>query len=90
MPRHPPEKLKPCGTKAAYQRHIRAGLRGDAIDQACRRANNLHTIGTRRKNDNDTVYAAAFWRASKELRRRHPQEFEFLMEHFTREVRKSR
>ena len=30
--------LKPCGTLAAYRRHLRDGLRGPQIDRACRQA----------------------------------------------------
>ena len=30
--------LKPCGTRAAYRRHLRRGLRGPEIDEACRQA----------------------------------------------------
>ena len=30
--------LQPCGTLAAYRRHLRDGLRGPQIDRACRQA----------------------------------------------------
>jgi hypothetical protein len=30
--------LQPCGTLAAYRRHLRDGLRGTQIDRACRQA----------------------------------------------------
>lgn len=33
---HP--ELKPGGTRAAYRRHLRRGLRGLEIDEACRQA----------------------------------------------------
>ena len=39
--------LQPCGTKAAYWRHIR---RGEAIDQACRDAVTAYNREWRRKN----------------------------------------
>jgi hypothetical protein len=34
----PDSELTPCGTRAAYRRHLRRGLRGLEIDEACRQA----------------------------------------------------
>lgn len=41
--------LQPCGTPAAYQRHYRAGLRGDQIDPECRSAYNAKVMASHRK-----------------------------------------
>lgn len=38
-------KPSPCGTKAAYERHLR---KGEPVDDACRRAN---TVSQRQKRD---------------------------------------
>jgi hypothetical protein len=35
----PDWQLEPCGTPAAYRRHLRRGLRGSQIDESCRQAN---------------------------------------------------
>ncbi|MFD3614463.1 WhiB family transcriptional regulator [Streptomyces sp. NPDC058676] len=40
-PRGPGRKPSPCGTRAAYQRHIR---KGEPVDQACKDA---HALGNR-------------------------------------------
>ncbi len=41
----PPQQLKPCGTYAAYKRHVRAG---EKPDQACRNAHAAETAQRRR------------------------------------------
>jgi len=53
--------LAPCGTLAAYRRHLRDGLRGREIDRACRQAVN------RDREDR----AAAGWVRPSRARRVH-------------------
>lgn len=61
-----PRKLKPCGTRAAYQRHL---LHGEQPCDECKAANSAAARpGNRVK-----------MRALKRLARRHPGEFAALL-----------
>lgn len=89
MPRWSEEKLMPCGTKAAYARHIRAGQRGAEIDLACRLANQRDK-NSHGKSEADRIYDAAAYRARRDLGYRYPEEYQELLEHYTRELRKEK
>ena len=68
-----PAELQPCGTHAAYQRHVRA--KEDACD-ACRAANVVY-VGVRR---------GARQAALRQLAERHADEFASLLEAARREA----
>lgn len=81
-------RLKPCGTTAAYMRHWRLGLRGNEIDAACREAHNRASHKSRQAGGvTDKIYAAAMWRARRDLAQLFPVEYQKLMEYYIREFR---
>ena len=80
-------KLQPCGTRAAFMRHYRAGLRGDEIDAACREANNEYQRSHPTNNADHKLYAAAQWRARRDLSERYPDEYEELFHQYMDELR---
>lgn len=73
-----PRELKPCGTKAAYTRHVR---RGEKIDTACRRA--MRSESTDRKR---TPYRRARQMALRALTARHLDEYRFLLGQALKEI----
>lgn len=69
-----------CGSYAGYQRHKRHGQQPCA---ACREANRLYHLNYRQQPEVRQRYSqqnAARGRALEALRRRHPGEFEVLLD----------
>jgi hypothetical protein len=87
MPRWSPDKVQPCGTKAAYNRHKKYG---EEPCDACRQANRAHnqaqyaTSPERRLKQ--IAHAKAQGRARSRLVRRHLAEYrELYAEELARE-----
>lgn len=64
--------LQPCGTNAAYQRHID---RGEATCEPCRKAHNERPSQARGRR----IYNAAAGIARRALREAHPDEYRALL-----------
>lgn len=75
-----PKTLKPCGTLAAYQRHLR---RGEAPCADCRRANRDYHRRDRATNpkrqEREAIYNAAYDRAATRLTHAFPDAFRALL-----------
>jgi hypothetical protein len=69
------ELVQPCGTRGAYMRHLRAGLRGNQIDEPCRRANNEHNKAYANRSSSETA---------KKLKRAHYYASARTLDHFMR------
>lgn len=75
-----PRKLKPCGTPAGHERHLR---RGERPCDACRRAHNAEVA----EYDRRTGRTSARQRAMATLARRHRALFERLYAQARRDER---
>jgi hypothetical protein len=86
-----PKPLQPCGTRAAYMRHLRAGLRGEEIDFACRLANSKHNDKYKDEtNNNRRLVRRAQHHAKKNalahLARKYNEEFHVVYKWFLQEA----
>jgi hypothetical protein len=81
-------KLQPCGTRGAFMRHYREGLRGDEIDAACREANSAYARNRYANSykEQHSLYAGAQWRARRDLSERYPDEYEELFHQYLDEL----